>query len=258
MNRDFKGIWIPKEIWLDTKLNWSEKILLTEIDSLSNLGECFATNDYFAEFMGLSKSHISRIVSQLSDKKYLAIKLIYKPKTKQVEKRILTVVKMGGYTQKCVEGIRKNADTPIRINAEDNNTVLNNTYNKVTSDKSDLSELHEEICKIFNKNSKLTDKRKKLLRSRLKDTGRENIIKACKNVVKSEFHMGKNDRGWVAEPYWCLTSEDKADEWSNKTPKVIHQQYKTPDRIFQAEDVRGTNLDKIAKIKDDLMKRLSR
>lgn len=252
MNRDFKGIWIPKEIWLDTKLNWSEKILLTEIDSLSNLGECFATNDYFAEFMGLSKSHISRIVSQLSDKKYLAIKLIYKPKTKQVEKRVLTVVKMGGYTQKCVEGIRINADTPIRINAEDNNTSINNTINNNV----ELNNLHEEICSIFNRNNnsyKLTDKRKKTLRSRLKDTGRENIINACKSIKKSEFHMGKNDRGWVADPYWCLSSYEKAEEWSNKTivkPKTGIE-YKTPDEIFPQE-VRVANQNKIQEIREKI------
>ena len=28
LERDFKGIWIPKEIWLDDKLNLLEKCLL--------------------------------------------------------------------------------------------------------------------------------------------------------------------------------------------------------------------------------------
>ena len=34
MNRDFKGVWIPKEVWLDDKLSWMEKLFLVEIDSL--------------------------------------------------------------------------------------------------------------------------------------------------------------------------------------------------------------------------------
>ena len=34
MQRGFKGIWIPKEIWLSPDLNYVEKILLVEIDSL--------------------------------------------------------------------------------------------------------------------------------------------------------------------------------------------------------------------------------
>lgn len=247
MNRDFKGIWIPKEIWLDTKLNWSEKIILTEIDSLSSLGECFATNDYFADFMCLSKSHISRIISQLVEKKYIAIKLTYKTKTKQVEKRILTVVKMGGYTQECVEGIRKNADTPIRKNAEDNNTCINNTINSNV-------DLHNEICSIFNKNPntyKFSDKRKKVLKTRLKDCGRENIIKSCKNLSKSEFHMGKNDRKWVAEPYWVLSSYEKCEEWANKKPdkpKLIN--YRTPDQFNRVDNRGESNPDFIKSLRD--------
>ena len=34
--RDFKGIWIPKEIWLDTRLNATEKIILVEIDRIED------------------------------------------------------------------------------------------------------------------------------------------------------------------------------------------------------------------------------
>lgn len=36
MNRDFKGVWIPKEIWLSTELTLQEKVMLVEIDSLDN------------------------------------------------------------------------------------------------------------------------------------------------------------------------------------------------------------------------------
>lgn len=35
-NRDFKGIWIPKDIWLSDKLTLQEKIMYIEIDSLDN------------------------------------------------------------------------------------------------------------------------------------------------------------------------------------------------------------------------------
>ena len=46
-NRDFKGVWIPKEIWLNTDLSIIEKVLLVEIDSLDNSDRgCFASNEY--------------------------------------------------------------------------------------------------------------------------------------------------------------------------------------------------------------------
>ena len=34
-NRGFKGVWIPREIYLSKELNWTDKILYIEIHSLS-------------------------------------------------------------------------------------------------------------------------------------------------------------------------------------------------------------------------------
>ena len=36
MDRNFKGIWIPKEIWLAEDLTMQEKVMLVEIDSLDD------------------------------------------------------------------------------------------------------------------------------------------------------------------------------------------------------------------------------
>ena len=54
INRGFKGIWIPKEIWLNTDLTMQEKVFLVEIDSLDNDIGCTAGNQYFADFFGIS------------------------------------------------------------------------------------------------------------------------------------------------------------------------------------------------------------
>ena len=35
-DREWRGIWIPKEVWLDERLSALEKIILFEIDSLDN------------------------------------------------------------------------------------------------------------------------------------------------------------------------------------------------------------------------------
>lgn len=75
MKRDFKGVWIPREIWLDQRLSLTEKFLLMEIDSLDGADGCFATNEYLAEFIaaGTRKTsytpeHISGMIGAL--KKY--------------------------------------------------------------------------------------------------------------------------------------------------------------------------------------------
>ncbi len=49
MERDFKWIWIPKEVWLDTWLSVMDKLFLVEIDSLDRSEGCFASNKYFSE-----------------------------------------------------------------------------------------------------------------------------------------------------------------------------------------------------------------
>ena len=39
-SRDFKGIWIPKEIWESEQLSIMEKVLFVEIHSLDNERGC--------------------------------------------------------------------------------------------------------------------------------------------------------------------------------------------------------------------------
>ena len=74
MDRNFKGIWIPKEIWLSENLTILEKILLVEIDSLEDEEKgCFASNKYFSNFFKLTNGRISQIINNLNKKKYISI-----------------------------------------------------------------------------------------------------------------------------------------------------------------------------------------
>ena len=52
--REFKGVWIPREIWLN-KINMDGKLFLTEIDSLDKHNTCYASNNYFSEFLIFQK-----------------------------------------------------------------------------------------------------------------------------------------------------------------------------------------------------------
>ena len=72
--RDFKGVWIPKEVWLDTRLNALEKIILTEIDSLdSSERGCWASNKHIAEFCQCSETKVSTAISKLIKLGYLYV-----------------------------------------------------------------------------------------------------------------------------------------------------------------------------------------
>ena len=71
--RVFKGIWIPKEIWLNPELNPIEKLLIVEIDSLDNEDDkgCFASNEYFGNFFGVSEGTIANMISSLKKRDFI-------------------------------------------------------------------------------------------------------------------------------------------------------------------------------------------
>lgn len=69
--RDFKGVWIPKEIWLSPALSLMEKVLFVEIDSLDNERGCFASNRHFAEFFGVSDRQIRTYINSLATKGFI-------------------------------------------------------------------------------------------------------------------------------------------------------------------------------------------
>ena len=129
-HRDFKGIWIPKSIWLSTELSALEKVLLAEIESLDGGEGCIATNKYFAGFLGVSKSWVSKLISGLEKKKFITLELVYKRGKKEIDKRIIrrTPIELEDNT------LYDNSDIPIApecsdITEEEDNINNNNIYN---------------------------------------------------------------------------------------------------------------------------------
>ena len=112
--RDFKGVWIPKEIWLNKELTMIEKVIFTEIDSLDNEYHCVAGNEYFAEFCNCGIATVTRAIKHLKDLKYI------EELTFDGRHRRLRVIKMISQTNQNDE-----ADSSKRLS--------NNTYNNTTS-----------------------------------------------------------------------------------------------------------------------------
>ena len=67
MHRDFKGVWIPKEIYLHPELSWTEKLLLVEIDSLDQGEGCWASNEHLAGFVKITTRQASSAISKLTE-----------------------------------------------------------------------------------------------------------------------------------------------------------------------------------------------
>ena len=72
MERQTKGIWIPIEIWESKELTWNEKILFLEIDSFTSKDkDCFFSNEYIANLLGVTENSANRILSSLISKGYV-------------------------------------------------------------------------------------------------------------------------------------------------------------------------------------------
>jgi len=78
VSRRFRGIWIPREIWLDETMTLLEKCVLAEVDSLAvgPGGCCTATNRYLALFFQVTERHIKRPIAALAKRGLLRIEKI--------------------------------------------------------------------------------------------------------------------------------------------------------------------------------------
>ena len=127
MERDFKGIWIPKEIWLSEKLTLQEKVFLVEISSLDNESGCYANNEYFSKFFGISKTRVSEVINSLIEKGVLFCHI----DKANGNKRILTTIKgkLDTLLKKSLIPSSTFLEDPIKDSFKHNNTDNNKTNN---------------------------------------------------------------------------------------------------------------------------------
>jgi hypothetical protein len=83
-----KGMWVPIEIINNHELDWINKILLSEIISLSKLDKgCIASNESLGELLSLHYGNVSKRISKLRDLGY--IKVVLKKKDESTTLRII-------------------------------------------------------------------------------------------------------------------------------------------------------------------------
>lgn len=148
-DRDFKGVWIPKEIWLNKDLSALDRVLLAEIDSLNNENHCWASNEYFAEFCGVSIPTITRSIKKLKDLGYI------EELPSDGRHRILTVISL---TNQNDEGANQN-DYPASSKRLTNN-IKNNTENNLDNTNTN-STMDSLVNNFLSSGKKQTSTRKR-------------------------------------------------------------------------------------------------
>ena len=136
---------LPADIRYDKRLKPMEKILYSEITSLTNKeGYCYAQNSYFAELYEVHKNTISTWITHLVEVGYLRLEINYYEGTKNIKERRLYIStpinknidtpineNVDTYQSKSLDPINENIDTPINENVEDNNKYINNKFNNI-------------------------------------------------------------------------------------------------------------------------------
>lgn len=138
INRAFKGVWIPSEIWLNKSLTIMEKLFLIEIDSLDNNSGCFASNAHFSEFFDVSKGRCTQIIKSLEAKELVKITLF--KEGNQIKKRTIRVVNK-------LNTPSENIKYPYLENDDGSNTSLSNTSTKTKGFKPPSQSEVDSYCK---------------------------------------------------------------------------------------------------------------
>ena len=210
MNRDFRGIWIPRHIWLDKNLKPIEKILLAEIESLGGLSDgCFASNQYLAEFLDLSKDRTSKLISGLKNKGYITVELSYKEGSYEVDKRI---IKANPSSYFCLGG-----STHLEGGGENNDYITNN-YNKNNNNKASKKKTTKEPRHKYGefKNVLLSDKDLEKLKTEYGEELVEKYIKKMDEWIELNGRRYKN--------YYLALRQWMNKEVSKKQEKVEKQE----------------------------------
>jgi len=193
MERNFKGVWIPKEIWLAEDLTIQEKVLLVEIDSLDD-GErgCYASNNYFAKFFGITPGRISQMVTTLTNKNYISVSYI--KENNEIKERQIhinrppypeVVNKLNTYLENYKRGI-KNTKGGYLENYEENNITNNNiTNNNITNNN--IKYFDDDELDVLFKDFLKMRKKLKAVNSERAINGLLNKLKTFTDDVKKEM-----------------------------------------------------------------------
>ena len=210
MQRDFKGIWIPKELWILKDLSLLEKVMLIEIDSLDNENGCYASNDYFADFFGLSKGRISKVINSLVKRGFVTSELKYQKGTQLVEKRILKISRWYKAknkitsSQKQLEGMEENDQGYSQ--SRPRSMVENDQENKLENKLNSSSQIFEE--------PKIDDndvKKKKIFETDSDPYLLAKFLEKCITENNPKFPQNESQRQRWAIDFDLMIRRDKID-----------------------------------------------
>lgn len=93
-HRNFRGVYINAQFYLNKDLNWIEKILLIEVDSFCDKYinvYCELPNGYFADVLGVTEKEVEKMIKRLRDENYLQVE------SSEGTRYLIPKIKIGGF-----------------------------------------------------------------------------------------------------------------------------------------------------------------
>lgn len=189
MERDFKGIWIPKEIWLDNRLNALEKMILMEIDSLDTDEKgCYATNDYIAEFCQCTSKKVSLAVKKLIELEYIELvkfdgrRRVIKSRVEKSSNQPRKKFQADWKKSQSIYNDKRNIERNIEIN--NNNPIIPSSY----FDNEELDALFKDFLSMRKKLKAVNSERAiTVLINKLSKYDDKTKIKMIENSIENSW-----------------------------------------------------------------------
>ena len=148
MEREFKGVWIPAEIWLDARLTLVEKALYAEIDSFCGNDKTFhKSNETIQLEYGISRPTISKAIKNLESLGFIEATFDGRMRhlTVQADRKIFTGSRKDSFGQqeKNLRAEGKNSTSTNTIERTDKNTPK-----KIGARPKDLDEVLESFKEV--------------------------------------------------------------------------------------------------------------
>jgi len=177
---------IPAEVRY-SNIKPNAKLLFGEITALTNKkGYCFASNNYFANLYGVSKNTVSLWITELRQRGFVSVEVIYE--NKQVkERRISITIFNERYNEKKEGGVTKKN--------EDNNTrLIKNIILRKREFENEVleSDFTNELCAEFILYWTELNRSKTKMRFEMERTW---------NTIRRLGRWKKNNESWSKKPH---------------------------------------------------------
>lgn len=233
--REFKGIWCDAHLWFYSGLNVMEKMFYLEIKCLDNEYGCFATNEHFARFSGLSKSRSSEIIKSLQEKGAITVELAYKVRyhklTKQIDRRVIRIVPE--WENAIREAYEKQKEEIEQ--QEDPYVTYPNTYGQSSNSLSGKSDTSSEKSNITEKPNKAQE---------------PNNAQEPNKAKKPSKTKGKSDKQTNSD-----VSPEKSSTYVHKSKgylwKPKRKEYNIYNTYINNNNKKTTSNKKVVVVKDD-------